>query len=186
MKKILIGILALLIASPVYGAQVVLFNEGTGDVIRFMPKVNGQIYKDRTDALTYFEAKPPNSNYGASLAHMAGIPQSDWIVDTGVVREMTQGEKDARDAANAAAELAGAKTGAKSIFTQREWIAFIEILINEFNILRQWNTEIKSVIDGANNLADVKAGVGGMSNLSDRTMNQLKNAIDAAVDDDTI
>lgn len=56
-------------------------------------------------------------------------------------------------------------------------IAFADILVSEFNILRQWEMEFKNEVAAATSLANLQSRVATLPDLPDRTLAQLKTAI---------
>ena len=99
------------------------------------------------------------------LSAVAGNPVRYWIIDppgSNTIRLATAGEQTAIDNAIAADRLAAAKDSAKNEFDiQRVLRAFAELLVGEFNILRQQHA------------------------LPDRTFDQLRTAIRNAIDAQT-
>jgi len=97
------------------------------------------------------------------LSSVAGVPTKYWKISGDLVLEMTQAEKDAVDAAEAAATLTGVRTEGKDIVDRENGIStnlrsLILILIDEFNILRT------------------------LHSLPDRTLSQLKTSIKNRID----
>ena len=112
-------------------------------------------------------------------------------ISNGAVVEMSQGEKDALDAAESAAQTLSIRNGAKSQLDgfadnplyQR---ALADILKEEINLLRKWTRDFKTEVAAATNLANLQTRVATLPTLNDRTLTQLKTAIDARIDDGTI
>lgn len=97
------------------------------------------------------------------ISALLSIPLKYWKHSGGAVVEMSQAEKDAVDAVITAAIVLRQKEAAKDIIdtlqSQGRMIrAFAEIIIREINILR------------------------ALGSLPDRTLNQLKSAIQAEID----
>lgn len=130
MKKIGLLILALSMAWPAYGAQVVIFDEGTNAVKQVIPKTDGEPYRSRTDAIVYFEPTP-RTGYVASLSHMNGAPIKYWKHSAGSIVEMSAGEKSAVDAAESAATLAENQARADKLeYSQEDVLTALVKVIN--------------------------------------------------------
>ena len=100
----------------------------------------------------------PKNIIDPDLSLLIGVDKKYWKCENGGVVEMTQGEKDALDLAEINADIQSNRTSSKNYFNETQARALIEILISEINILRS--------NDG----------------LSDRTIQQLKTAIDNKID----
>lgn len=57
-----------------------------------------------------------------------------------------------------------------------QWRALVQILLEELNNLRQWDSTLKAQIALATSLADLKTRVGALPAMPDRTFIQFKNA----------
>ena len=95
------------------------------------------------------------------------VPRNDWKHDTGSIVTMTAGEISARDAAQAAAHDLSTREGAKNGllgFQSQSLLmrAFADIIKDEINILR------------------------ALHSLPDRTLTQLRSAMDSRVDGGTV
>jgi hypothetical protein len=55
------------------------------------------------------------------------------------------------------------------------------VLVDELNILRQWEMSLKAAVAAATSLADLKTSVAALPNLPDRTLAQAKSAIQAKI-----
>ena len=118
---------------------------------------------------------------------VAGQPIKYWKVVNSVVVLMTQGERDAVDAALAAANLASQRARAKGIFDStasdgKVLKAIVLLLIDELNDLRGWLVDFKAEVAAASNLADLKTRVAGLPNMTDRTSAQARTAIRGKID----
>ena len=51
------------------------------------------------------------------------------------------------------------------------------MLVDELNLLRQWQMDLKAASAGANSLPQLKAAIAGLSNMPQRNMGQVKPAI---------
>jgi hypothetical protein len=119
------------------------------------------------------------------------VPIRYWKHVGGAIVEWTQAEKDTEAAAEAAALIVNTRAGAKAQivgFQSRGLIlrAIADILRDEINILRANWTAYKVEVAAATNLTDLKARVAAMPSMPDRTLTQLRTAIDARVDSGTI
>jgi len=146
-------------------ANVLIYNEETGAAIRYKVSVNTPDYTERTDVLI---------NPDVSGLQASEIPLSDWKVDAGIVRELTQQEKDDRAAAQAAAaaqavldQIAYSRTQAKS---------YVDSGLSDIGlIIRALAVTIK---DEINILRSEHS-------LAARTNAQLKTAIQNKIDDES-
>ncbi len=62
--------------------------------------------------------------------------------------------------------------------------AFADINIDEFNIVRQWIMSFKAEVAAATSLADLQARVAALSDLPDRNLTQLRDAMIARISKD--
>jgi len=112
---------------------VVIYDEGASPekVLGVVRSANTPDYDQRSDVLI-----------NPDISALEGVvPQKYWKHDTGVVIEFTQGEKDAQDAADAAASDAAMRGGAQAIFNgQTTWgqvlRAIADTMVTGFNDLR--------------------------------------------------
>jgi hypothetical protein len=123
--------------------------------------------------------------------HTYIVPLYYWKHVAGVISEMSQAEKDAYDAAEAAAAELAVRGGAKGgllgfVSSALLHRAFADILKDEFNAVRGWITDFKVEVAAANNLADLKARIAGLPDLPDRTLAQLKTAIRNRIDSGSV
>ena len=80
----------------------------------------------------------------------------------------------------AAVEQRQRDKAAAAVVTEKPlvWIrAAAAVLVDEINVLRQWEMSLKAGIAAATSLADVKTAVAALPNLPDRTLAQAKTAI---------
>lgn len=127
----------------------------------------------------------PNILINPNLSAVAGQPLRYWKHVAGAVQLMTQGERDAVDAAITAAALAAAKLAAKRIIDglpgyQLRGLA--KIMIDEINTLRQRDRDRSDDVAAATSLADLKTRWAARSTLNDRTLAQAKTAYKALMD----
>ena len=145
MKKI--ALIFFLICSTAHASDVVVCQTSNDDnlqVVRYLKSVN----------TPNFSGDPKNI-INPDLSVLNGVPTLYWKCSGGGVVEMTQPEKDAVDASI----VTQGNNATKAVFTRKEWIAFIEILINEINTLRAEH------------------------GLAPRTKQQLKTAIENKIDE---
>jgi hypothetical protein len=135
-------------------ALVVVYDEGASpqSVLEVLPSVHTPDYEGRTDVLI-----------NPDLSPVAGVPERYWKVVGSAVAEYSQAEKDAQDAADAAALDAAIRASGKQHFDGQIPVglamrAFAKIVMDEINILRAQHS------------------------LPDRTLEQLKSAIQTAID----
>jgi hypothetical protein len=64
--------------------------------------------------------------------------------------------------------------------------AIASVLIDELNAIRQWLVAFKSATAASTNYATLKSGIGGLSNMPDRTLAQAKTAIQNAINAGTV
>jgi hypothetical protein len=121
------------------------------------------------------------------------VPRKYWQGNRGgnSVLEMSQADKDTYDAWFLSEQDAAVRGSAKDLLNGQDSVpleqrAFADIAKDENNIIRLWTRDFKDVVAAANNLTDMKAGVAGLPTLADRTLAQLKSAIQNRIDDGTV
>lgn len=120
-----------------------------------------------------------------------GLPMKYMKHVSGNVVEMTAGEKSAVDTAETAAITAQIRSDAKAFLIgfvssslfQR---AVADIIKDEINILRKRDRDRAIDVAGAGTLAALKTAWAARADLTDRTLDQLKTAINNRVDDGTV
>ena len=116
------------------------------------------------------------------LSAVVGFPSIYWTITGDIVTLMTQGQRDAVDAAILAAQVTEEKTQAEAIHDlssadSRALRSIVLLLVDELNSLRtQWR-DFQTVVDAAANLGAMKTGVAGLPTLNDRTYSQARTAI---------
>ena len=75
-------------------AAVLIYNIENNRAVQYLASVDTPLYSSRPDVLV-----------NPDLSELAAVPFQYWIVDAGIVREMTQLEKDAMAAEQLAAQL---------------------------------------------------------------------------------
>lgn len=157
---------------------------------------NWAIYDTQTNAVKKYLVSDPNdptypvgANEGAlkdpSLSNVSGQPLRYWKVINNALNLMTQAERDAVDAAIAAASLSAAKLSAKSIIdglSGYQLRGLAKIMIDEINALRQRDVDRSADVAAATSLADLKTRWAARSALNDRTLAQAKTAYKALMD----
>lgn len=125
------------------------------------------------------------------VSAVAGLPLRYWQVGTNPVQAMTQIERDAVDAAIAAAQKAAAREAAVTALDGLggyELRAIAAILIDEINNLRQWDSGLKAAFQANTTVANIRTAVLALPNMPDRKLSQAKtaysNAISSGVVDD--
>ena len=165
-------------------ALIVIYDEGASPekVLEVLPSANTPEYDFRTDVLV-----------NPDLSSVQGIvPRRYWKHVAGSVVEFTQAEKDAQDAAEAAAEDLAVRTEAKGQYDGQttEGLAkraFADVVMREINLLRTWTRDLQTNMAAANNnVAGVKDAVSTLPTLADRTLAQLKTSIQSTIDGGTV
>lgn len=121
------------------------------------------------------------------LANVAGWAVKYWKHVAGELQLMTQAERDAVDAAEAAAIIAAAKNAAKNLYDALDSMGRViratsKLTVDELNIIRQWITDFKAQTAAATNLSNFQSRVASLPNLPDRTYAQAKTSIGNIVD----
>lgn len=104
------------------------------------------------------------------------------ILDGATCRNATQPEIDGFPAAQAADENLMDRDRARDLFLNHpNWrkmmVAYSSIIKDEINILRLWTHDFQEEVANATSLADLKTRVAALPTLHDRTLSQLKTAI---------
>ena len=113
------------------------------------------------------------------VSAVSGVPLKYWRVGTNPVEEMNQTEKDAVDAAATAAALLAAKSEASSVIDGRtgyQLRALAKLLVDEINIMRQWDASLKTAFANNSTLGTIRTAVDALPNTPDRTLAQAKTA----------
>lgn len=106
-------------------ARVVQYDPITNYVVSWFPSANTPDWEGRANTLINPVIPDPI------------IPITDMIHDNGIVREMTQGEKDTRDAARQSKDILDYRQLAKEYFNENKVMReALKLLLNEINILR--------------------------------------------------
>ncbi len=109
------------------------------------------------------------------LSAVVGQPSKYWTVTGDVVSLMSQGQRDAVDAAL----LSAARDAVAAAFDNVEDIerAFALVLLDELNLHAARVTAILDAVDGAGTLAALKTAVLAINDVPQRTIGQLKTAL---------
>lgn len=105
------------------------------------------------------------------------------------VRNAIQAELDNFPVAQTEDENLQDAAGASALFlihprNRKLMTAFADILKDEFNIVRGWTLSFKAEVAAAANLGDLQTRVAGLPDLPDRTLAQLKIAIQNRISED--
>ena len=169
------------LCSPLYAGQSVC-PDGQGGVSGYSARGNV------IQGCLYYDATPSTqTEYDRVKTLFKTVPQQHIKIVNNSPEEMTASEKTAVNDAMAAAQTASIRSGAKAQLTgfsdlplyQR---ALADILKDEINILRDWTADFKAEVAAASNLADLKTRVAGLPTLNDRTLAQLKTALENKID----
>lgn len=158
------------------------------DIVRFSTETTpNPITEYRQSVNTPDYEGQANVIVNPNLAAVAGQPMKYWKHVSGAIQLMTQGERDTVDAALAAAALSAARNGAKDQIVGTIPLpillrALADILKDEINIVRGWTVSFKAEVAAATNLANLQSRVATLPTLSDRTLAQLKTAIQNRID----
>lgn len=109
------------------------------------------------------------------LSGVVGVPNRYWVITGDVITEMSQGEKDALDAA----ALEAARDSIAAEVDQLEGImrAALQTILVEFNNHADHINAILDAADTANNLGDFKTSIGAIADYPQRTIAQLRTSI---------
>lgn len=105
------------------------------------------------------------------------------------VRNATQPEIDTYAPAQTDDEDQQDADGAEDLFIthpryRKLMTAYSDIIKDEFNAVRGWIADFKTEVAAASNLGDLKTRVAGLPDLPDRTLAQLKTAIQNRISKD--
>ena len=116
------------------------------------------------------------------LSAVEGFPSIYWTITGDVVTLQNQSERDATDAAIAAALITDQKTEAEQLHDDVEALsralrAVVLLTVGELNALRtQWR-DFQIGVANSNNLSQLKTEVAALPSLEDRTYQQARTAI---------
>lgn len=165
--------------------SVILYDEQNGTVKSFRTSVDPSPFEGWTDALIYDDTTNPTEQTIKNLVASVGIQYLKVVA--GAVGEMTPAEKAATDAALSASVTAGHRTSGKAILLNPSdhgvlLRAFADIVKDELNNIRGWLVSFKAAVNSASTLADLKIRVAALPNMPDRSLSQLKTAIESRID----
>jgi len=172
----------MLMTAMVQASEVVIYNTlVTPEVVtRYLRSANTPDFSGCSDCLI-----------NPDLSSLSGVPISDWVHDTGSIREMTAQEKADRDAANTTSADASLRTSSKAEFdgqtvSGQSLRCFAESIRKEINTVRGWTVSYKTEVAAATSLGDLQTRVAGLPTLGDRTLAQLKTSIQNCIDSGTV
>ena len=169
--------------------SIVIFNTGNDRLINFLTSVNAPDYQGRPDVLIFDNTTTPHED--TVKAFIESRLRKYLKVSGGDVVEMSQVEKDAVDAEIDSAYDLEVRTGAKALtdgFVDLPLLlrAVADIVKDEINLLRQRDRDRSTDIAASTTLANLKTAWAARASLTDRTLTQLKTAIKARIDSQTI
>lgn len=162
-------------------------------ITEYLQSVEGVNYAGQPNVLIMDDSTPARLvlwNQARGL-RANNISMKYWKFESGSILEMTSSEKTAVDAAEAAIADAATRLGAKQLivgFSIQPLLlrALADILKDEINIIRGWTVSFKAQVALATTLADLKVRVATLPTLSDRTLAQLRTAIQNRIDDRSV
>ena len=144
------------------------------------------------------------NSLGALHAIVLSVCPIDGVSDAGIVSFSPEATPQQRTAAQAivdgwlandpailnqinATQLTKLRTAAKQFHDDQQaqnvaFRAFVKLVVDENNLLRQWITDFKAAVAAASSLGALKTGVAGLPNVPQRTYQQAKTAINNLVD----
>jgi hypothetical protein len=126
------------------------------------------------------------------LSALEGIvPRQYWKHAGGLIVSYGAAEIAAQDAAEATQKDLATREAAKDEFigfsgSPLVMRAFASVLVDEFNSLRRWLDSFQAQVNAASSLPDLKARIALLPPSPDRTLAQVRNAIEARVDGGTV
>ena len=132
-----------------------------------------------------------SSQYASISSLLKTVSRKYLKMVNGFPEEMSQSEKNAVDAAQASANTAAVRTGAKNssagfypdpLYRR----ALADVLVDEINNLRKWTRDFKTEVAAATNLANLQSRVATLPTLNGRTLSQLKTSIDNKIDSGSV
>lgn len=171
-------------------AIAILF-DGSNRVTNYNVNADTLDFIGRPDALVFYDGNSDDTKRNSILHLLLNVPLKYLKVVAGDLLEMDQTEKDSVDLALLTALDLEIRSRAKSSYNgfldlPLALRAFASITVDEINILRQWITSFKTQVALATTLADLKTRVAGLPAVNDRTLSQLKTAIQSRIDDRSI
>lgn len=122
---------------------------------------------------------------------LVGVPVLYWKHSGGFIVEMTALEKSTLDAEIVAQALDDMQEGGKSVLSAATPSGIIlravaDITKDEINLLRQWLASFKVQVAASTNLANLQTRVAALPDMPDRTLAQLRTAIQNRIDSDQV
>lgn len=171
-------------------AIAILF-DGSNRVTDFNINADTLEYLGRPNSIVFYDGNSDDTKRNSILHLLLNVPIKYLKVVAGDLLEMDQTEKNAVDLALLTALDLEIRSRAKSSYDGFSDLplalrAFASITVDEINILRQWITSFKTQVALATTLADLKTRVAGLPTVNDRTLSQLKTAIQSRIDDHSV
>ena len=142
-----------------------------------MPRWLHRTTKNLLPSVASADLPEVQSNYieEPDLSAVTGVEVKYWKITGDVINEMTQAEKDTVDLADRTA----LRDGIAAELDQLEGImrAFALTLLDELNLHAAKITAILAAAENANNLASFKTAMNAITDMPQRTIGQLKNAL---------
>lgn len=165
--------------------------DGSNRVIDFNINADTLDYLDRPNSIVFYDGNSDDQKRSSIINLLMNVPIKYLKVFAGDLLEMDQTEKNAVDLALLTALDLEIRSRAKSSYDgfldlPLALRAFASITVDEINILRQWITSFKTQVSLATTLADLKTRVAGLPTVNDRTLSQLKTAIQSRIDDHSV
>lgn len=169
--------------------SIVIFNTGNDRLIDFKTSVNAPDYEGRPDVLIFDNTTTPHED--TVKAFVNSHERKYLKVSGGDVVEMSQVEKDVVDAEIEAAHDSVVRTQAKGLtdgFSDLPLLlrAVADIVKDEINLLRERDRDRSVDVAAATTLTNLKTLWAARASLTDRTLAQIKTAIKARIDSQTI
>ncbi len=165
--------------------------DGSNRVTDFNINADTLDYLDRPNSIVFYDGNSDDQKRSSIINLLMNVPIKYLKVFAGDLLEMDQTEKNAVDLALLTALDMEIRSRAKSSYDGFSDLplalrAFASITVDEINILRQWITSFKTQVSLATTLADLKTRVAGLPTVNDRTLSQLKTAIQSRIDDHSV
>jgi hypothetical protein len=159
-----------------------LYRISSGEVVKF--SVANQLFTDRDTSLWGVLNDPPTPDGTETRDPNGDLRVLGYakILDSGTVRNATQPEIDSFSTSEDADDSIQDRDAAIVLFQahpafRKLMTAYSDIVKDEINGLRQWIVQYKAAVAAANNLGTLKTSVANLPDLPDRTLAQLKTAI---------
>lgn len=167
----------------------VIFDTTTKRVTGIRESVDPSAFNGRVgiDVLEFLDNTTPTESAVRGIINRLNQKYIKVTADNTSVEDMTQGEKDAINAAEAAALLAALRSGAKNLFDStasdgKILKAVVILLIDELNDLRTWTRDFKTQTAAATSFSNLQTRVATLATLSNRNSDQARTAIRTKID----